>query len=151
MGVSDVLLTLKDVIIPSQVQSSFHVLNAQSRTTKIVIGTSWLLLIGGLFYDALNDEGKTKKIGGTVIDSPATTLIPRLTKEEQDDLPYPPSALPGARDVNTPYGIIRAYEWGPEKGKKVLLVHGISTPCVALAGIANALVRSGHRVMLFGA
>jgi pimeloyl-ACP methyl ester carboxylesterase len=40
------------------------------------------------------------------------------------------------------------YEWGPEKGRKVLLVHGISTPCVSLGGVANALVETGCRVLL---
>ena len=40
------------------------------------------------------------------------------------------------------------FEWGPEKGRKVLLVHGISTPCVALGGVANGLVEKGCRVML---
>ena len=40
------------------------------------------------------------------------------------------------------------YEWGPEKGRKVLLVHGVSTPCVSLGGIANGLVEKGCRVIL---
>lgn len=44
---------------------------------------------------------------------------------------------------------MRVYEWGPETGRKVLLIHGISTPCVALGGIALELVGKGCRVMLF--
>lgn len=44
---------------------------------------------------------------------------------------------------------MRVYEWGPEDGRKVLFVHGISTPCLALGGLANALVEKGCRVMLF--
>jgi hypothetical protein len=32
------------------------------------------------------------------------------------------------------YGTIRVYEWGPEKGRKILFLHGITTPCVALGG-----------------
>lgn len=40
------------------------------------------------------------------------------------------------------------YEWGPENGRKVLLVHGISTPCLALGSIANGLAAKGCRVML---
>jgi hypothetical protein len=85
------------------------------------------------------------------IPSPKDTLLPNLDPVELKELPYPPDALPGARDVDTPYGSIRVYEWGPEKGDKVLLIHGISTPSVALAGVANRLVRKGGcRVMLFG-
>jgi pimeloyl-ACP methyl ester carboxylesterase len=44
---------------------------------------------------------------------------------------------------------MRVYEFGPESGRKVLLVHGISTPCLSLGSVANALVEKGCRVMLF--
>ncbi|KAI7626057.1 hypothetical protein KC319_g17603, partial [Hortaea werneckii] len=70
-------------------------------------------------------------------------------RPDLNSLPYPPNALPGARDVDTPYGNTRVYEWGPEDGRKVLLVHGISTPCIALANLADSLVEKGCRVMLF--
>ncbi|KAF2231152.1 alpha/beta-hydrolase [Viridothelium virens] len=83
------------------------------------------------------------------IPSPRTALLPSLSEEEIQSLPYPPDVFPGARDVDTPYGSIRAYEWGPEDGRKVLLVHGISTPCISLAGVAEKLVEQGCRVMLF--
>lgn len=51
----------------------------------------------------------------------------------------------------TPYGSVRVYEWGPaDATDKVLLLHGISTPCVALGGLAHELVeRGGCRVMIF--
>ncbi|CAM1505635.1 Fc.00g112720.m01.CDS01 [Cosmosporella sp. VM-42] len=65
------------------------------------------------------------------------------------ELVYQPDAFPGARDVDTPYGTIRVYEFGPENGEKVLFVHGISTPCITLGPIAHALVKRGCRVMLF--
>ncbi|KAF2747482.1 alpha/beta-hydrolase [Sporormia fimetaria CBS 119925] len=84
-----------------------------------------------------------------VIPSPRETLLPHLSREEQDDLPYPPNALPGARDVDSPYGTFRVYEWGPEDGPRVLMIHGISTPCVALGPLAHELVKKGCRVMLF--
>ena len=72
-----------------------------------------------------------------------------LTPREEEDIPYPPDALPGGRDIDTPLGNVRAYEWGPEDGRRVLFVHGISTPCIAMARIAKLLVRKGCRVMLF--
>ena len=68
----------------------------------------------------------------SIIRSPRATLLPQLSDDEIAILPYPPDVLPGARDVTSPYGTVRVYEWGPEDGRKVLLVHGISTPCVAL-------------------
>jgi hypothetical protein len=85
-----------------------------------------------------------------IIDSPLPLIRKTLTREQQEKLPYPPDALEGARDVATPFGSIRVYEWGPQEGKKVLLVHGISTPCIALGGLAEELVQGGCRVMLFG-
>ena len=87
--------------------------------------------------------------GTPVTKSPLKTLLPNLSEQEKADLPYPEDALPGSRDVSSPYGSTRVYEWGPESGRKVLLVHGISTPCIALGGIAQELVDRGCRVMLF--
>lgn len=84
-----------------------------------------------------------------IVQSPLKTLLPRLSDDEKLELPYPPDALPGARDVDTPFGSFRIYEFGPLDGRKALLVHGISTPCLALGGVAHALVEKGCRVMLF--
>ena len=52
--------------------------------------------------------------------------------------------------MQTPFGSLRVYEWGPEDGRKVLFVHGISTPCLSLGLLAQELVDRGCRVMLFG-
>ena len=84
-----------------------------------------------------------------VIPSPLKTLLPKLSEAEAADLPYPPDAFPGARDVESAYGSLRVYEWGPEDGRRVLLIHGISNPCVALGAIAHGLVDKGCRVILF--
>ncbi|KAI1428184.1 Alpha/Beta hydrolase protein [Xylaria sp. FL1777] len=84
-----------------------------------------------------------------IIQGALTTSIPRLSKEELVKTPYRTDHFPGARDVVTPYGNIRVYEFGPEKGRKVLLIHGISTSCMTLADIANSLVEKGCRVLLF--
>jgi hypothetical protein len=86
----------------------------------------------------------------TVIPSPIQSKLPQLTEDEVQQLPYPPDALPGARDVKSPYGTVRVYEWGPDEGDKILLIHGISTPGIAMADLAHKLVRRGCRVMMFG-
>lgn len=85
-----------------------------------------------------------------VVASPLGILLPKLSDLEKCRLPYPPDLFPGARDVQTPYGSLRVYEWGPESGRKVLLVHGISTPCLSLGLLAQHLVDNGCRVILFG-
>ena len=63
---------------------------------------------------------------------------------------YPPNAVPGVCDVETFYGSMRVYEWGPEAGEKVLFVHGDATPSLVFSKIAQGLVDAGYRVMLFG-
>lgn len=71
------------------------------------------------------------------------------TPEKDEYLPYPNDALPGSRDIETPFGVTRAYEFGPENGRKVLLVHGISTPCLAMAPLAKLLSDNGCRVCCY--
>lgn len=104
----------------------------------------------GLFLitRSIQSQGKRNPLAH-VIPSPLKSLA-NLPTEEVSKLPYPPDLFPGARDVDTPYGSIRVYEWGPESGRKVLFVHGISTPCMSLGSVAEKLVESGCRVMLFG-
>jgi hypothetical protein len=104
----------------------------------------------GLFLitRSLQSQGKRNPLEH-VVPSPLKSLA-HLPTEQVSKLPYPPDLFPGARDVDTPYGSIRVYEWGPEDGRKVLLVHGISTPCISLGNVAEKLVESGCRVMLFG-
>ena len=97
--------------------------------------------------------GLKSKTGGAredqVLPSPIKTLLAKLSSDEIANLPYPPDAFPGVRDVESPYGSLRVYEWGPEDGRKVLLVHGISNPCIALGAVAHGLVDRGCRVMRF--
>ncbi|KAK0633125.1 Alpha/Beta hydrolase protein [Immersiella caudata] len=83
------------------------------------------------------------------VTSPRESLLPKLSANDIASLPYPPDILPGARDVQTPYGTIKVFEWGPEDGERVLLLHGISTPCLSLANLAEALVAQGYRVLIF--
>ncbi|OAA56436.1 alpha/beta hydrolase [Cordyceps fumosorosea ARSEF 2679] len=63
--------------------------------------------------------------------------------------PYRLDEFPGARQLRTSYGTMQVFEWGPEDGEKVLLIHGIGTPCIALGDMAREFVAKGFRVMLF--
>lgn len=84
-----------------------------------------------------------------VLPSPLKTLLPALGPAQRADLLYPPDYFPGARDVATPYGSIRCYEFGPAAGRRVLLLHGISTSCMTLTHVARGLAARGCRVLLF--
>jgi pimeloyl-ACP methyl ester carboxylesterase len=81
--------------------------------------------------------------------SPLPKAYAELRSNSGAKLTYPPDFLPGARDIDTPYGKTRAYEFGPENGTKVLLIHGISTPCISVAPLARELVKRGCRVLTF--
>jgi len=64
--------------------------------------------------------------------------------------PYPSANyIPGARDIATPHGNVRVYEIAPQEARKVVLVHGISTPSPALAPIAEKLAAKGCRVLFY--
>lgn len=105
--------------------------------------------VGGLsLLWALTSSSKPAK--RLPIPSPRRSLLPDISPEDVAELPYHPAALPGARDVDSPFGSIRVYEFGPRDGEKVLLIHGISTPSIALTDLAHKLVGRGRRVMLFG-
>ena len=82
--------------------------------------------------------------------SPRDSLLPHISPEQAAALPYSPTLLPGGRDVLTPYGTMRVYEWGPEEGRRVILIHGDTTPAPILGVIADGLARRGCRVLIFG-
>jgi len=119
-----------------------------SRLSPYIVAGVATLSLFAIFRSSQGSPWVTKK--DNIVPSPLDTTIPGLSKEEIDELPYPPDLFPGARDVDTPYGSIRVYEWGPKDGRKVLFVHGISTPCLSLGRIAQQLADKGCRVMLMG-
>ncbi|KAF4553128.1 Hypothetical protein D9617_8g051410 [Elsinoe fawcettii] len=120
-----------------------RVLESDGFRRALPLGLTFLAL-----YQILGPSKSRNWSTPTVIPSPLSQ-VQALSKSSQDDLPYPPDSLPGARDVESPYGSIRVYEWGAISGPKVLLIHGISTPCISLARVAKHLVEKGYRVMLF--
>lgn len=85
-----------------------------------------------------------------IIPSPRTTLLPKLSASQVASLGYPPDALPGSRDVKTPHGYMRVYEWGPVDGRKVVMVHGDATAAPLFKRIADILVKARCRVLCFG-
>lgn len=110
-----------------------------------LLGLEVAVFVGLRLYKIRTGAGQDDE----VVPSPVETLLPKLSDAEAVDLPYPPDAYPGARDIQSPYGSLRVYEFGPEDGRKVLLVHGITNPCIALGAVAHGLADRGCRVMLF--
>ncbi|KAE8145878.1 alpha/beta-hydrolase [Aspergillus avenaceus] len=112
---------------------------------RLLAATGVSLTVGLLLRSLLPQEHSE----GSVLHCPRPVVSPSESGEGTDEIPLPTDVFPGARDVSTPYGSIRVYEWGPVDGPKVLFVHGITTPCIALGGVAHALADQGCRVMLF--
>ncbi|KAF1349987.1 Alpha/Beta hydrolase protein [Delphinella strobiligena] len=108
---------------------------------RAVLGLAASLALASCFY-----LSKSHNSGDKIIESPLSQVL-ALTQTEQERLSFPPDVVPGARDMSTPYGSIRVHEWGPEDGRRMLLVHGISTPGIALYSVADELVKNGCRVM----
>ncbi|KAM7205366.1 alpha/beta-hydrolase [Rhypophila sp. PSN 637] len=122
---------------------SFRVHTTNSYITMLsAVGISAGLLVG---VGALLENTRRPKKRDTVIKAPKSRL-PLPTSETDAEEQF---LLPGGRDVETPYGSIRVFEWGPEDGEKVLLMHGISTPCLSLANLGVELASMGYRVMIF--
>lgn len=130
----DAFSRLAHMLTPGQEAQS----TALTITTTVVVTVSVLALANRLFHPTRP----------SVLPSPLKTLLPRLTPAQQADLLYPPDYFPGARDVPTPYGSMRCYEFGPATGRKVLLLHGISTSCMTLTHLARGLAARGCRVLL---
>ncbi len=67
------------------------------RSTIITISATIFTTLAVLSATRAISRGRLR-----IIKSPATTLLPTLSKQEIAELPYPPDAYPGARDVDTP-------------------------------------------------
>lgn len=81
---------------------------------------------------------------------PTILRAPRPSLQNHKPSPYPSDAIPGARDIPTPHGSTRTYEFGPPAGRKLLFLHGISTPSPALYPLARLLAdRHNCRCLLF--
>lgn len=110
-------------------------------TSKVLLTILFIAALNYLFLSRLFFTPKR----AAILPSPLKTLTPA----QLSTLLYSPDFYPGARDATTPYGTIRCYEFGPETGRKVLLLHGISTSCMTLTHIAHGLAARGCRVLLF--
>ncbi|KAF7351665.1 Alpha beta hydrolase [Mycena sanguinolenta] len=51
--------------------------------------------------------------------------------------------------VDLPMGRTRYWLVGPEKGKKIVLIHGLSVPALIWGPLVPPLVAAGHRVLLY--
>ncbi|KAA1466620.1 alpha/beta-hydrolase [Dentipellis sp. KUC8613] len=62
---------------------------------------------------------------------------------------YPEDFYPGGAYVSLPFGRVRYWLLGPEDGKKVVLIHGLSVPAIIWKDVAPTLASRGFRVLLY--
>jgi hypothetical protein len=75
------------------------------RNVPLVIGTSVVSTIAVITLAKLTLRSPPKP---KLIPSPRETLLPKITKEEQSQLSYPPDLFPGARDVTSPASQVKS-------------------------------------------
>jgi hypothetical protein len=109
-------------------------------TALAAFGGSWAfdLYLRQRYIPNLSPEELRQRLNGATMDGEKPPYEPEYIHEDY-------------QAVESPYGTLQVYEWGPEDGRKVLFIPGISTPCIAFKGMAERLVNAGYRVMLFGA
>ncbi|KAI9513236.1 Alpha/Beta hydrolase protein [Russula earlei] len=62
---------------------------------------------------------------------------------------YPEDYYSGGAYVTLPFGNVRYWLLGPEAGKKIVLIHGLSIPSLIWKDVAPALASRGYRVLLY--
>ncbi|KAM5534445.1 hypothetical protein V8D89_011912 [Ganoderma adspersum] len=62
---------------------------------------------------------------------------------------YPDNYYKGGAYVKFPQGSVRYWLVGPENGKRVVLIHGLSVPAIIWKDVAPKLVAKGYRVLLY--
>jgi len=107
--------------------------NRQQTSTIVVASVAGLLAVGATSISLVN--------------SPSPRILKAPEPSEAGE--YKHSLFEGGATLQTPYGRLRFYELGPKDGKKVLLIHGISTPCPVWQRLVPQLVNSGHRVLCY--
>ncbi|KAI0076964.1 alpha/beta-hydrolase [Panus rudis PR-1116 ss-1] len=72
-----------------------------------------------------------------------------LSKDSRSWQIYPDDFFQGGAYVTFPYGKVRYWLLGPEKGKKIVLIHGLSVPAIIWQDVAPRLAEKGFRVLVY--
>ncbi|KAF9535128.1 Alpha/Beta hydrolase protein [Crepidotus variabilis] len=62
---------------------------------------------------------------------------------------YPEDFYPGGGYASLPNGRVRYWLLGPPRGKKIVLIHGLSIPAMIWKDVAPSLAARGYRVLLY--
>ncbi|KAG2132200.1 Alpha/Beta hydrolase protein [Suillus cothurnatus] len=62
---------------------------------------------------------------------------------------YPEDLYSGGAYANLPLGRVRYWLIGPEDGRRIVLIHGLSIPAIVWKDVAPVLASRGYRVLLY--
>ncbi|KAF9276798.1 hypothetical protein BGZ68_009752 [Mortierella alpina] len=62
---------------------------------------------------------------------------------------YPEDYFPGGAYAELSFGETHYFLFGPDNGKKVVFIHGLSTPASVYSKVARDMAENGHRVLLY--
>ncbi|KAK3806468.1 MAG: Alpha/Beta hydrolase protein [Benniella sp.] len=79
------------------------------------------------------------------------SALPSLKSVARDipDIAYPEDYYPGGQYVELSFGETHYFLFGPEDGKKIVFVHGLSTPASMYNAVARHMANNGCRVLLY--
>ncbi|KAI0758088.1 alpha/beta-hydrolase [Fomes fomentarius] len=77
---------------------------------------------------------------------PSLATLPKTTPSWSI---YPDDFYDGGAYAKFPHGTVRYWLTGPENGKRVVLIHGLSVPSIIWKDITPKLVAKGYRVLLY--
>ncbi|KAJ7644862.1 Alpha/Beta hydrolase protein [Roridomyces roridus] len=81
--------------------------------------------------------------------APTDPGLASLPKDSRAREIYPEDWIEGGAYAELPNGRVRYWLVGPENGRKITLVHGLSIPALAYKKIVPMLVAAGFRVLLY--
>ncbi|KAG0294846.1 hypothetical protein BGZ96_000335 [Linnemannia gamsii] len=107
-------------------------------TTSVVVAAaaSVLALVG------------VKKVCSAITAERGLTL-PSLRAANLLKCAYPEDYYPGGEYAELSYGETHYFLFGPEDGKKIVFVHGLSTPASVYNGVVRHMAANGCRVLLY--
>ncbi|PSR79227.1 hypothetical protein PHLCEN_2v7085 [Hermanssonia centrifuga] len=87
----------------------------------------------------------------------AAPVFPTLVKPSMETLPessplrqmFPETFYSNGNYYSSPFGRVKYWILGPADGKKIVLIHGISTPSFGFKNVAPELVKNGFQVLLY--
>ncbi|KAG0209526.1 hypothetical protein BGX33_005475 [Mortierella sp. NVP41] len=109
---------------------------AATSTVVTAAATSVLTLFGA------------KKVYSAVTAECGLTL-PSLRAANLLKCAYPEDYYPGGEFANLSFGETHYFVFGPESGKKIVFVHGLSTPASVYSKVARHFADNGCRVLLY--